>query len=146
MERGARTGQGSVATHEEDQRASEIKREQGHGDGRHKAPHDERVPLPLPDFADQPPGMMAQVLDLPPGHRQAAGMKDMNAQLDKWDEQKQVKRRYRLCTDLRGDLTQSKGPGEQDDKQCGKPYRRVDAEYDAQGEAPRQAARCDAAA
>ena len=67
-------------------------------------PHNEGVPLPLPDVADQPPGMVAEVLDLSPGHWEAAGMEEMDAQFDERNEEKQGERRDYLGTDLRGDL------------------------------------------
>ncbi len=105
MQGGLGTHQRLVAAHEYNQTAPEIQREQGHGDRRYEAPYDERVPLPLPDFMEQPPGMVAEVLDLAAGHREAAGVKEMYAQFYEWDKQQQVERGYRLGADLGGDLT-----------------------------------------
>jgi hypothetical protein len=136
----------AVAAHQQHQGAADVHGEQGHGDGGDDTPDDERVPLPLPDGAEEAQGMMAEVLDLAAGEREAAGVEEMDAQLDEGDKEQQVERRGGVNADLGGDLVEAEGPGEQDDQQRGKPDRGVDADDDAEGETPGETAWRDAAA
>ena len=51
-----------------------------------------------------------------------------------------------MCIDLRCDLAETESPREDDYNQRSESYRRIDADDYAQCQAPRQTARCDAAA
>ena len=89
-----------MATHQQHQGSPDVHSKQRHSNRGDDTPHDQGMPLPLPNAANQAPGMVAQVLDLPPVQRKATRVKQVYAQLNKRDKQKQVKRRYRMGTDL----------------------------------------------
>ena len=134
-----------MAAHEQDKGAADVMGEQRHGDGGDQSPDDEGVPLPLPDVVKEAEGMVAEVLDLLAREREAAGVEDVDAELDKGDEEQQVKRGDDMGADLRGDLVEAEDPGEDDDEQRGEADGWIDADDHAEGEAPRNAARADAA-
>ncbi len=90
--------------------------------------------------------MMAQMLELLSIQRKAARVKEMYAQFDERNEQKQVDRRDRMGTDLRRDLIQTEDPSEHHDQNRRDPHGRVNPDDYAQGQAPRQTARCYPAA
>lgn len=104
------------------------------------------MPLPLPDIAKEAQRVMAEMLDLPTGEWKAVGVKDVDTELNEWDEEKQMERCDDVRTNLRGDLVESEEPGEQDDKERGDAYGGIDADDHAEGEAPGHAARGDTAA
>jgi hypothetical protein len=85
---GTRMHQRSMATHQQHQGASNIHGKQWHQNRSHKAPHDKRMPFPLPNFVNQAQRMMAQMLDLLSVKREAASVKEMNAQFNKRNKQK----------------------------------------------------------
>ena len=89
-----------MTTHQQHKGASDIDGEQWHQYRCHDAPHDQRMPFPLPDFVNQTQRMMAQMLDLFSVQRQAASMEEMNAQFDERNKQKQVERRDRVGSHL----------------------------------------------
>ena len=136
----------AVAAHEDDQGAADVEGQDWHGDGGDEAPDDKGVPLPLPDGVEQAEGVMAEVLELLAVHRKAAGVEEMDAELDEGDEQEQVERGDGVRADLRGYLVEAECPGKQDDKDRGEADRGVDADDHAEGEAPGEAARGDTAA
>lgn len=89
---------------------------------------------------------MAQVLDLAHVHGELARVEEMDSQLDEGDEEKQMNGRRRVKSDLGGDLVEAEGPCQEDYQDGGNANRGVDADDDAQSEAPCNAARGDAAA
>jgi hypothetical protein len=134
-----------VAAHEQHQAAANIGGEQRQHDGGHQAPHDERVPLPLPNVPDELHGVVRQVLDLMAVEGESAAVEEVDAELDERDEQEQVERGDDMGADLRGELVEAECPGEQDDDDRGESDGRIDADDHAEGEAPGEAARADAA-
>ena len=126
-----------VAAQEQHQGTAQIEGEQRHSDCGNDCPDDEGMPFPPPDFVDEAQGVMAEVLELTAVHWQAAGMKEMYAEFDEGEKQEQVKRGYEVSADLRGDLTETEGPGEQNDDEGGESYRRIDPDDDANSETPR---------
>lgn len=93
-----------MAAHQQHQGASNIQGKQRHHDDSYYDPHDQCVPFPLPDVANEAPGVIAQMLELLPAQRKAARVKKMNAQFNEWKKQKQMQRRHRIGTNLRRDL------------------------------------------
>lgn len=135
-----------MAAHQQDEAAADVDGEQGHGDGGDDAPDDEGVPLPLPEDADEVQGVVAEMLQLLAVHGKAAGVEEVDAQLDEGQKEEEVERGHGVDTDLGGDLAEAEGPCEQDDEEGADAYGRVDADDDAQGETPCETAGCDAAA
>ena len=105
-----------MPAHEQDQGAPEIDGEQRHQDGRYDAPHDQRMPFPLPDFPDEKPRVMAQVLNVSPAKRKAAGMEEVNTNLNEGDEQEEVEGRHGMSANLRGDLIEPEDPRQHDNE------------------------------
>ena len=136
----------SIAPHQHDETAAYVVGKQRHDDCGDYAPDEKGMPLPLPHIVKKPERMVAEVLHLLSRERETAGVKDVNAQLDKRDEEQQVERCDDLGADLRGNLVEAEDPGEEDDDERGKADGRVDADDHAQGEAPCEAPRGDAAA
>lgn len=130
-----------MPAHQQDKRAAEVDREQRHQDCRDNTPDNEGVPLPLPDVVEETQRMVAEVLELAAIHRQAAGVEEVDAELDERDKQEQMQRRGGMGAYLGGDLVEAEGPGEHDDQQRGEAYGRVDSDNDAQSEAPGEPAR-----
>ena len=93
-----------MAAHQQHQRPAKIHRQQRHGNRRDNTPHDQRVPLPLPDIAKQPQGVVAQMFQLAPAERQLMRVKELDAHLNKRKKQKQMQRRRRMNTHLRRNL------------------------------------------
>ena len=89
-----------MPTHEQYNGAPDIDGEYRHQNGCDDAPHDQRMPFPLPDLVNQAQRMMAQMLDLFSVQRQTASMEEMYAQLDEGNKQKQVERCDRMGSDL----------------------------------------------
>ena len=58
---------------------------------------------------------MAQMLYLGTGQRKFRRVKETYAHLDEGDKEKQVKRRHRLCADLRCNLIKTEHPCEHHD-------------------------------
>src|SRR5664279_2302665 len=85
--------------------------------------------------------MVTEVFDLLPTERQAASVKQIDTQLNEWHKQQQMQRRGGVYADLRSDLVESKGPGEQDDSQSGYTHRWIDTDHHAQCQTPRQTPR-----
>ncbi len=78
--------EGSVAAQEHNEAVADVVGEDGHRNGSDEAPDDEGVPLPLPDVAEEADGVVAEVLDLAAGEREAVGVEDVDAELDEGDE------------------------------------------------------------
>ncbi len=135
-----------MAAHEDYEGAADVDREQGHGDGGDDGPDDEGVPLPLPDVADETPGMVAEVLDLAAAEWEAAGVEEIDAELDEGDEEKEMDGGDGVRADLGGDLIEAEGPCEHDDDEGGEADGGIDADDHAEGEAPGETAGGDAAA
>ena len=89
-----------MTAHEKHNGAPDIDGEYRHQNGCDDAPHDQRMPFPLPDLVNQAQRMMAQMLDLFSVQRQAACMEEMYAQLDEGNKQEQVERRDRVGSNL----------------------------------------------
>ena len=68
--------------HQQDEGAAKIHGQQRHEDGGHDAPDHQSVPFPSPDFMQQAHRMVAEVLDLAAGEREAVGVKKKYADLD----------------------------------------------------------------
>ena len=79
MHRGTRTYQSAVSAHQYYQATSNVYSKQWHDNRSQNAPYDQRMPLPLPDIADQTHRMMAQVFKLFSIHRKLARMEEMYA-------------------------------------------------------------------
>ena len=135
-----------MAAHEQHEGAAQVESEQWHRDGGDDAPDDQGVPLPLPDVVDEAQGMMAEMLELLAVHGQAAGVEEVDAQLDERKNQEQVEWRHGMHANLGGDLVETEGPGEHDDDEGGEAYGWIDADDHAEGEAPGETPGSDAAA
>ena len=130
-----------MAAHHDDQAAAEIVGKQRHGDGGDDTPDDEGVPLPTPDLVEHDDGVVAEVLDLATVEGDAAGVKEMDAELDKGDEEQQVQGSHDVEAELRSDLAEAEAPGDQDDEEGGEAYGRIDADDETEGEAPGETTR-----
>lgn len=135
-----------MAAHEQDQSATQIEGEQGHSDGGDEAPNDECVPLPLPDFVKEAQGMMAEMLDLMAAERELAGVEEVHANFNEWNEEQQVQRRDDVQADLRGDLIEAEDPGDHGDREGGDSNGGVDADDETERDAPGHAPGGNAAA
>lgn len=111
-----------MPTHQHHQGTPDVFRKQRHGDDRNDSPHEQRMPLPLPDIPKEAPGMMAEVFDLAPRERETPGVKDMDTQLNERDEQNQMKRGYHMGSELRGDVIEAESPGEKNHQQRSDSY------------------------
>ena len=89
-----------MTAHEQHNGAPDIDGEYRHQNRCDDAPHDQRMPFPLPDLVNQAQRMMAQMLDLFSVQRQAASMEEMYTQLDEGNKQEQVERRDRVGSNL----------------------------------------------
>jgi hypothetical protein len=143
---GAGLDEGAVVAHEQDQGAADVEGQDWHGDGGNEAPDDEGVPLPLPDGVDQAQGVVAEMLELLAVHGEAAGVEEVDAELDEGDEQEQVERGDGVRADLRGNLVEAERPGKHHNEDRGEADGGVDADDHAEGQTPGEAARGDAAA
>lgn len=146
MRCGRRVHQGGMASHEQHQRASQIDCEQRCEDNGNCAPNHQRMPLPLPDVAHHPDGMVAQVMKLLPRKRQAPRAKQMNARLNEWQEQQNMQRRNNVRTNLRSSLAETKEPRDENQQHRGDAYGGIDADHHSQSEAPCKTTWCDASA
>ena len=127
-----------MPAHEEHQSATNVLGEQRHGDCGDDSPDDECMPLPLPDLVNEPPGMMAEMLHLFEIHGEPAGMKEMHAELNERQDQKQVERRHRMGTELRRHMVQSEDPREGYDHDGGEAHGRIDSYHHSKRKAPSQ--------
>jgi hypothetical protein len=144
--RGVGAHESAVATHEQDKSAAKIDRDEGHREGGNDSPDDEGVPLPLPDGVDEAERVVAEVLDLTAGHREAVGVKEPDTDLNEGDEEQKVQWGNDVKADLRGNLIESAGPSDEGHGEGGKAYGRIDADDDAECKAPCEATGGDAAA
>jgi hypothetical protein len=90
--------------------------------------------------------MVAEMLDLLAAHGEAAGVEEIDAELNKGNKEEQMERRHHMDADLRGDLAEAQGPGEQDHQEGGEADRGIDSDDDAEGQAPGEPPGRDAAA
>lgn len=135
-----------MAAHEQHQRAAKVCGQKRHRDRGDDAPNDQGVPLPLPDVAEEANGVMAEVFELARAERKAMGVEELDAEFDERQEEEQVDGRGGVDADLRGDLVEPEDPCQQKGEDGREADGRVDAEHEAEGEAPREASRGDAAA
>ena len=90
-------------------------------------------------------GVAAEVFDLVAIEGDAAGVEQVDAELDKGDEEQQVQGSHDVEAELRSDLAEAEAPGDQDDEEGGEAYGRIDADDETEGEAPGETARGHAA-
>ena len=88
-------------------------------------------------------GVAAEVFDLVAIEGDAAGVEQVDAELNKGDEEQQVEGSHDVKAELRSDLAKAEGPGDQDDQQGGNAYGRIDADDEAKGETPGETTRGD---
>lgn len=143
---GAGVHEGAVAAHENDQAAAKVVGEDGHRDGGDDGPDDEGVPLPLPDVVEEAERVVAEVFELLAVHGELAGVEEVDAELDKGDEEQEVDGGDGVDADLGGDLVEAEAPGDEEDDEGGEAYGGVDSDDEAEGEAPGEAARGNASA
>ncbi len=135
-----------MTAEQKDERSAEEVGKDGEQDDRGDSPDDDGMPLPLPDGVKEAQRMVAEVFKLRARHRELAGVEEVDAEFYEGQEEQQMQRGDEVGADLRGGLAELEGPGEKDDEEGGDADGGIDADDHADGEAPGQATRGDAAA
>jgi hypothetical protein len=111
--------------------------EEGNPYGGDGGPEQGGMPLPEPELADERDGMGASgVEEVVRGERHGCGVEDAAADMNEGDDQDELKRVDDVVANLRGGDVEAEDEGDDEAEDCGCAEDRVDADEEADGEAP----------